>query len=825
MNTEIKILKPSEIKDNLVSFLRNRSLIPIVGAGISCGAPAYEGSVPSGIDYKTHMIEELSKDDDFSEDEKKSFKETTFSVLCGYYEDDDIISPQVRLEYLKANFYKVNLEDDIRSSLFDINWPYVYSLNVDDAIERASKYKKIILPNKEINEKIFIEEKCLIKLHGDINEIITYNDAEKIFTSKEYALSIERNAPLLNKLRNDYKNQNIIFIGCSLDDEIDLQTLSTLPLHNDEKDNLSRKIIFVKGKPNKLQQSKFKSYGITDIVCFDEYDQMYVFLSDIWNEIAEIPEDELDKYTRINSNYINANLIEENQNYFFWGKGLYDSKKHIINYPYFFITRTIKNSIINNLKQNKVHLVYGSRLSGKSYLIADIYKTIRDREVFYFDGRARITQIALDNLIKKKKIVVLFDIGTIRKEQFEYILQNAQQINKNQNNFIINVNNNDSDSLGIVKWKLKQNIIQSTDILTYSLSNKYNFKETENINSLYPVVNLPPYSGNRTLLDQSIYAEELVGKKGQFSSNNIRIKSSKQLAFLITLAIKEKLYSLDIINYAFDFEVVDAIKKYDPFIERIETKYYEKDNSDLSSIKYVLNSKYWLRRELGNYARNTNNHEKIGEAYEYIIERIIEFSGKNEYKQRDVCRDFIMFDMMNDIFLDRYQGNIKLIVYVYTKLHKLLARDFHFLHQKAKCYLNFSHFLKDNEVERIKYLNDALELANISKAMIEKRYADTKNERLQITLSHTQYTLATIYCETCKIHNYLDITENEKTIDAINEAIYSPYNSDEYHRDYNKKSGYGIKEFLENAMCNNLDVSNKYIKHLENLIKEFIVKH
>ena len=747
MNTEIKILKPSEIKDNLVSFLRNRSLIPIVGAGISCGAPAYEGSVPSGIDYKTHMIEELSKDDDFSEDEKKSF-----------------------------------------------------------------------------NEKIFIEEKCLIKLHGDINEIITYNDAEKIFTSKEYALSIERNAPLLNKLRNDYKNQNIIFIGCSLDDEIDLQTLSTLPLHNDEKDNLSRKIIFVKGKPNKLQQSKFKSYGITDIVCFDEYDQMYVFLSDIWNEIAEIPEDELDKYTRINSNYINANLIEENQNYFFWGKGLYDSKKHIINYPYFFITRTIKNSIINNLKQNKVYLVYGSRLSGKSYLIADIYKTIRDREVFYFDGRARITQIALDNLIKKKKIVALFDIGTIRKEQFEYILQNAQQINKNQNNFIINVNNNDSDSLGIVKWKLKQNIIQSTDILTYSLSNKYNSEETENINSLYPVVNLPPYSGNRTLLDQSIYAEELVGKKGQFSSNNIRIKSSKQLAFLITLAIKEKLYSLDIINYAFDFEVVDAIKKYDPFIERIETKYYEKDNSDLSSIKYVLNSKYWLRRELGNYARNTNNHEKIGEAYEYIIERIIEFSGKNEYKQREVYRDFIMFDMMNDIFLDKFQGNIKLIVYVYTTLHPLLAKDFHFLHQKAKCYLNYSHFLKEKK-DKINYLNDALELANISKAMIEKRYDDTQNDRLQITLSHTQYTLATIYCEICKTNNYIDITENEKTIDAINEALHSPYNSDEYQREYNRKSGYGIQNFLKNSMCNKLNISHKYIKFLENLIQEFILKN
>ena len=483
----------------------------------------------------------------------------------------------------------------------------------------------------------------------------------------------------------------------------------------------------------------------------------------------------------------------------------------------------MSKEILKNIEKNKVHLVYGSRISGKSYLIADLYKTIRDRETFYLDGRSRITQKALEKLINRKEIVALFDIGTLSREQFEFVLQNARIINRNQNNFVINVNHNDSDTLGIVKWKLKQNIIQSTDILTYSLSNKFidssSTKELEQINKLLPVVNLPSYNKKRTLLDQLIFAENILKKDGKYSTKHIKISTTKQLALLIVLAIKEKLYSLDIINYSFDLEIAEAIKRYDPFIERVETDNYEKDATDLSRIKYVLNSRYWLRRELGNYARIEENYNKIGEAYQYIIKKVIEFSGHDEYRQKKVCRNFILFDVMNDIFLDKYHGNLKLIVYVYTTLQELLAKDFHFLHQKAKCYLNYAYFLK-NKDEKIKYLNDALELASISKTMIENKYESTNNERLQITMAHTQYTQATILCEICKEHDYSDVSENENVIDSIVGAISSPYNSDDYQRERTQRTAYGIMNFIKYAISNydKLGIAQEYHKKLNNLV-------
>ena len=69
------------------------------------------------------------------------------------------------------------------------------------------------------------------------------------------------------------------------------------------------------------------------------------------------------------------------------------------------------------------------------------------------------------------------------------------------------------------------------------------------------------------------------------------------------------MYSLEVEKYGLDVEIIEAIKRYNPLIERIEVRVAEKENSDLSNVKYVLNSKYWLRRELGEFAREISNEE------------------------------------------------------------------------------------------------------------------------------------------------------------------------------------------------------------------------
>lgn len=139
----MRILNSLDIKEDLVTFFKNKSLIPIVGSGISCGVPTNKGSIPSGLDYKQHMVQTLLDNPQFTDDERSELEHEKFSALCDYYEDDENVSAEHRFSYLRENFYHARYaDDDIRRSFFDIKWSYIYSLNIDDAIERSTNRRE-----------------------------------------------------------------------------------------------------------------------------------------------------------------------------------------------------------------------------------------------------------------------------------------------------------------------------------------------------------------------------------------------------------------------------------------------------------------------------------------------------------------------------------------------------------------------------------------------------------------------------------------------------------------------------------------------------------
>lgn len=61
---------------------------------------------------------------------------------------------------------------------------------------------------------------------------------------------------------------------------------------------------------------------------------------------------------------------------------------------------------------------------------------------------------------------------------------------------------------------------------------------------------------------------------------------------------------MDIVKLGLENEVFIALKKYYPIIEEETSSVFEKEAQDMSSKKYVINAKYWLYRELGEYAEN-----------------------------------------------------------------------------------------------------------------------------------------------------------------------------------------------------------------------------
>lgn len=824
----INICEPKDIANSISTFFSNRSLIPIIGSGISnkVKTAAY-GKVPDGKSFKEYMIEQLLNSQKLDKDAGYKLKRSSFSEVCGFYEDNDLISEQNRLKYLKTNFYNAQYDNcDKRKSFFDIKWPYIYSLNIDDAVENSTVFKNVILPNREFREDIFDDGNCLIKLHGDIKEIVTYKDSNKVLTSKEYAISLKDNAPLLNKLKNDFAYQNILFIGCSLEDEMDLKALTDLSIPFDKKNHFSKSIIFVKGKPNQLELSKFKDYGITDVVSFSEYSEMYDFIFKVWENSLTIKKSEIIGYSQFTTFELKRESVDINQEFFLSGKSLLDDKTNCIKYPYYFISRNLSNVVLNNLCKNTIHIIKGARISGKSYFLADLYKTIRDRQVFYFDGRSRLSDSAFNELLNLSNSVVLLDSGVISYKQFVNLLKQNNKLQKNKNNFIIALNWSDTDLLGYLKFEFQEQGTNS-NVLEYELDSKFEDKhkedEIDKINKLLPFVNLPVFDTGKTLLDQLLFAEDTVRKEGRFQNKHIAIAGFKDLSLWIVFACLERLYSLDIIKFAFDVEIGQIVKEYNPIIERRVTKSFEKNDGDLSTIKYVLNSKYWLQRELGNYAKDYNHYKVIADAYKYIVKCATKAAGHRESDQRKACRSFIMFDVMNSIFLDSHQGKLKLIIYIYDELQELLANDYNYMHQKAKGYFNYSYYEKDVKNKQ-GILQKALETAIVAESMVNRKYNQSNNERLLIALAHIRYTKAMIISEQCCLDNFLDIEIVEKAIEAIEVAFESSYNNDKYLQDKKFHRTRGVIKFLQRIVnFKNLQISKIVKNRLENIMNKLVI--
>lgn len=204
------------------------------------------------------------------------------------------------------------------------------------------------------------------------------------------------------------------------------------------------------------------------------------------------------------------------------------------------------------------------------------------------------------------------------------------------------------------------------------------------------------------------------------------------------------------------------------------------DNSD---IKFIINSKYWIRRELGKFiSESRNNMDKVIDAYEIIIRRILSRST-DKTRIRRMYKRFIYFDNVNNIFLTEKKGQLSLIAQIYKRIYSLLASDYQFLHQYAKCYLRYAVATK-NQTQQKERIKEALEKINISLSIVENEMKTKTNDRLITSHSHIQYTKAMIMCEYSRIaQNDKEVDEN-KVIDSIFIALQDSSNCDDikYHR-------------------------------------------
>ena len=618
----MEIVRFEDVKESIINNMRRFMLIPIIGSGFTRNCKSLKGVVPSGDDYRKYMLNEISLAVTLSPEDNERLKTEHFSYVSEVYYESGLIPLDKQRCYLHDHFTHVQIET-YKQELLSLPWPYIYTLNIDDGIEQSSKYNHVIHSNREVDEHIFDEKNCVIKLHGDVNDMLTYKDANgAILTQKQYANSIRNHSSLLTKLEHDSVYENLIYIGCSLDDEIDLLAYTGEQI---KKDGVTARYYCLTKEPSILDKHKLTKYGITHCIVFDSYESIYDCLHEAGQEAMQVRVDDLEKYKHFSVVKL-SDSFEDNKPYLLFGKSLINRDMNIC-LPYFFISRGKTNTIVSNIGRFPIQIIVGSGCGGKSYILTDVACRIRDKDVFFFETKDRLTDAAFQTLIARKNVVILADNNALISSQVEQLFDNVKIIKENNTSFIIAANKHDHDINGIIKLREQLGTLCCDNISQLAISNFLSKKELKELNPALTSIGAGLFAENKTIVDNIIHIGKRLEEDNKYRKITPRLSSVKEIAALIALSTEKKVYSHQVIALNLHEEMTLQVKTAQPLIDSEATWTFEKSIGDNSPTKYVINAEYWLYSVLSDFSINEINKALIADAYEYIVKKIIELYG------------------------------------------------------------------------------------------------------------------------------------------------------------------------------------------------------
>ena len=210
----------------MAKLLVDGKLTPIIGSGFTAGCNTPYSKVPDGCTINQIMKEAISQCNP-----SLSVGDFPLSKTSRYF--FEIVQKKQRDTILRNCFTDVSLSLELKDFL-NLPWTYIYTLNVDDAIEKNGY--NAILP---YHDAFFPEhrEKVVYKMHGDaLYELHSQTEYNLVFSFSQYvnALTDSHNKTLIDEIKSDYIQKNLVFIGCSLEYEPDLEYI-----YNDVKSDLS----------------------------------------------------------------------------------------------------------------------------------------------------------------------------------------------------------------------------------------------------------------------------------------------------------------------------------------------------------------------------------------------------------------------------------------------------------------------------------------------------------------------------------------------------------------------------------------------------------
>ena len=706
--SSISILNYQEGVEQLAKIAVRRELIPFFGAGFTCNCQAYGGAVPGTKRAMVQMRDlVLSSTDNFA---PNMLDEIDFLKLAEIF--FEYVPDKKRAEYFERYYTEVELYKNQKDFLEKPNWPYAYTLNVDDGIEKNSDFTPI-MPYRPF-KRPRTTKKILYKLHGDALYESTYLDGAEniVFSQKQYmqAITAEYNADIYAALLSDYGQKHILFIGCSLQDEQDLQYVY-------EKSKIYQRstfrIVLRDKHPDIMEEQNLKRHGINEIIMVDSYERFY--------------DDFLDKYVELQKDrrevlYEHLNPAEETVDdrhrvlELIAGKTIFDAEGNKFLKSNLHIRRNVVNEISEALDQEAVVLLKGRRFSGKTYVLCSLNEKYKTKDRVYFPSTSFADEDVVEKLMTtEKNSLFLFDSNSLTPDVYSLILNLIERLKEQKNQLVMAVNSNDNFILSRVKCPMIE------------LNSKFVETEIDLSGKALDAFGLTRRKYNQTNID-FLY----ILANGQ----NIQIPFTRQekidfnpveRSVLIALSALDKLYYSDLIALNFPQRDVGILcKKMTPFIEIVPTG--ENETTRHSSLKLVHNSKIALIDLLKDF-----KVEEISESIIYIVKK---------YR-------------LSQLFTNR--KNLKnLIATIYENLQPLLENDLHYWLQRAKS------IYRTNSSE--KALEEAYSYA-------KKAYLDGKPD----LKTKAALTSALISCAIGEKVVSQSIEYYEDAVNLSHEAVFSEY--------------------------------------------------
>ncbi|MFC1239749.1 SIR2 family protein [Treponema vincentii] len=721
------------LQSELKNLFTAGNLIPFIGSGFSKGTPIYrsKNKVPDGSQLVTLMknkIEEYAP-----ERSKRVATKTKFSDVAKVY-----LKSVPRDAQLKVfSDYFVGVDFDYRKSAFlKAGWSYLYTLNIDDGIERILRDYHVVLPCKKLNTDYTKTHRCIYKLHGDAKSRITYKDEESIiFSSDQYLISLRDNADFISMIQSDYKTKSILMIGCSLDDELDIKFAV---LTNDKFDNdINNRFYITHKEPDDEKKEILEDLGISKVILVENYDEFYDFFAS--PEVKANEKTVLKKY-RFNG-YTDVVGKDENINYYL---GYYTIKDIMPKYKVM-IEREKEIDEWEKIKNSNSVLIVGRRITGKTSFLINLLSRFAAQPIYFFSSDIIVSIETINELKQLTGCVFVFDSNSIRSDNLSSFIDLFNSLSNNDNKLIVTVNKSDRFFIALV------NIINfDHQIEIDRFPTKH---EVIELNRLTSEFGIPNISNKRSFIDNIAYLRRTIykGRKSIFPEFCVDNITEIEVIVFILLASLNKVYYITLQHFDISLQYLKQLEeKYSPAIEIYRS--FDTEVAMHSGIKLVANSKYWIIDILAKICRK-NQEIVIGSLIKIISQ--LYFTNDSFYCARQV----LLFDNFNAIFVLFDTGVLHIPYSVYEKVEVILKDEPDYWLQRAKGILRLS--------SRTDELKVAYEYAY--KAFIDFETKEKYSEKAVLTL-------AMIAGKICKLNKYVDDIWIENAIDQYYEALISEKN-------------------------------------------------